>query len=116
MVIRMDEREKAAIYRFHAAFCKCLGDASRLMLITQLEDGEVSVGELSQQLGLPQASVSKHLAILREHGLVAARRQGATIFYSLSDPRICQAISILKQVQVDLLDRRHEMALRGAGL
>ena len=112
----MDEKEKAAIYRFHAEFCKCLADASRLMIITQLEAGEVSVGELAQQLGLPQASVSKHLAILREQGLVAARRQGATVFYSLSDLRICQAISLLKQVQADQLDRRRDLALRGAGL
>ena len=59
----MDEQQKAAIYRFHAEFCKCLANASRLMIITQLEGGEVSVGELSQLLGLPQASVSKHLAV-----------------------------------------------------
>ena len=112
----MDEQQKAAIYRFHAEFCKCLADASRLMIITQLEGGEVSVGELSQLLGLPQASVSKHLAILREHGLVTGRRQGASIYYSLSDPRVCEAISLLKQVQADQADRRRELALRGAEL
>ena len=59
----MDELEKAAIYRLHAEFCKTLADANRLLIINELAKGELSVGELTERLGLKQPNVSKHLAL-----------------------------------------------------
>ena len=112
----MDDSEKAAIYRFHAEFCQCLADASRLMIITELENSEISVNELAQRLDIPQASVSKHLAIMRQRGLVTTRRQGTAVFYALSDSRICQAISLMKQVQAEQADHRHDLAQRSTDL
>ncbi len=106
----MENPEKAAIYRLHAEFCKTLSDANRLLIISELSKGEVSVNELARRLELRQSNVSKHLAIMRERGLVTTRREGSTICYSLSDPRISQAISLLRDVQADQIEKQRVLA------
>ena len=106
----MEELDKAAIYRLHAQFCKTLSDANRLLIIAELAKGEVSVNELAQRLQLRQANVSKHLGLMRERGLVVARREGATIYYALSDPRIIEAIKLLKEVQADQIKKQYSLA------
>jgi len=106
----LDELDRAAIYRLHAQFCKTLSDANRLLMIAELAKGEVSVNELAQRLQLRQANVSKHLGLMRERGLVVARRDGATVYYALSDPRIIGAIKLLKEVQADQIEKQHSLA------
>ena len=106
----MEELDKAAIYRLHAQFCKTLSDANRLLMIAELAKGEVSVNELAQRLQLRQANVSKHLGLMRERGLVVARRDGATVYYALSDPRIIGAIKLLKEVQADQIEKQYSLA------
>jgi ArsR family transcriptional regulator len=53
------------------------------------------------QLDLPQANVSQHLAVLRERGLVEGRRDGQRVFYSVSSPKIIQAMDLLREVMHD---------------
>ncbi len=106
----MDELDRAAIYRLHAQFCKTLSDANRLLIIAELIKGEVSVNELAQRLQLRQANVSKHLGLMRERWLVVSRREGATVYYSLSDPRIFEAIKLLKEVQADQIEKQYSLA------
>jgi ArsR family transcriptional regulator, virulence genes transcriptional regulator len=67
---------------------KALGSTNRLMLLCQLLDGERSVGELAEALGLAQSVVSQHLSLLRRDGLVAGRRDGQSIYYAISDERV----------------------------
>ena len=56
----------------------------RLLIVCQLIEAERSVGDLAQFLGIRDSTVSQHLALLRREGLVAARREGQTIWYSIS--------------------------------
>ena len=65
-------------------FLKALAHESRLMMLCILAEGEKSVTELEQLLELRQPTVSQQLARLRAYGLVAARRDGKTIYYSLA--------------------------------
>ncbi len=66
---------------------KALSNRHRLLIICQLIDGERSVGDLAEFLGLRDSTVSQHLALLRKDGLVSARRDAQTIYYSIaSDP------------------------------
>jgi len=106
----MEELARAAIFRLHAAFCKNLADANRLLIIDVLGKGELAVGELAQQLKLSQPNVSKHLALMREHGIVVARRDGANIYYRLSDTRISEAIRLLKDIQVEQIEKQRLLA------
>jgi ArsR family transcriptional regulator, virulence genes transcriptional regulator len=106
----MDVNERMEIYRLHAEFCKTLSDANRLLIISELSRNELSVNELTQRLGLQQSSVSKHLALMRDNGLVNTRREGASIYYSLSDPRIFEAISLLRAVQSGVLEKKRKLS------
>jgi DNA-binding transcriptional ArsR family regulator len=65
-------------------FLKALAHESRLLILCSLADGEKSVGELEELLNLRQPTVSQQLARLRGDGLVATRRDGKTIYYSLA--------------------------------
>ncbi len=62
-----------------------LGDKTRLSIIALLNAGEMNVTAIRGKLKLPQSSVSHHLGLLRAGGLVAARRNGKQVFYSLAD-------------------------------
>ena len=110
MEVRMEDNDRASIYGLHASFCKTLADANRLLIINELTAGELSVGEICRRLEISQPNVSKHLAIMREHGLVETRRNGISIYYSLADSRISEAIKLLKAVQADQLERRQALA------
>jgi ArsR family transcriptional regulator, virulence genes transcriptional regulator len=83
------ELPDAAEMARHAAaateLLKALAHPARLLVMCRLVDGEASVGELQQQVGLSMSALSQHLAVLRELALVSTRRQAQTIFYSLAD-------------------------------
>jgi ArsR family transcriptional regulator, virulence genes transcriptional regulator len=78
-----------------AAYLKTLAHEGRLMILCHLGSGEKSVGELEDLLDIRQAAVSQMLARLREEGLVAPRREGKTIYYSLADDNTVQVIGLL---------------------
>lgn len=63
---------------------KALSNRHRLMIVCQLVESERSVGELAAALEIRDSTVSQHLALLRKDGIVAARRDGQTIWYSIS--------------------------------
>ncbi|KIC20305.1 ArsR/SmtB family transcription factor [Leisingera sp. ANG-Vp] len=78
-----------------AAFLKTLAHEGRLMILCHLSAGERSVSELEALLNMRQAAVSQMLARLREDGLVATRREGKTIYYSLNDGNTEEIIALL---------------------
>ncbi len=63
---------------------KALAHSSRLYIVLRLAEGEACVGDLTVEIGADISTVSKHLAILRDAGLVTDRREGQNIFYSLA--------------------------------
>jgi|SRR6516162_8186847 DNA-binding transcriptional ArsR family regulator len=77
------ERMRSAVQEA-SDLLKALANPHRLLILCQLIEQERSVGELAQFLGIRDSTVSQHLAILRRDGLVAARRDGQTIWYSVS--------------------------------
>jgi DNA-binding transcriptional ArsR family regulator len=76
-------------------FLKALANGNRLLLLCLLVEKERSVTELEQLLALRQPAVSQQLARLRLDGLVATRREGKTIFYSVADERTRAFIKLL---------------------
>ena len=85
MKIDIDVMEAAADRA--SELLKALSNRHRLLIVCQLIDGERSVGDLAEFLGLRDSTVSQHLALLRKDGLVSARRDAQTIYYSIaSDP------------------------------
>ena len=76
-------------------FLKAIGHEGRLMILCHLVTGEKSVTELEELLSARQAAVSQQLGRLRLEGLVKPRREGKTIYYSLTDDRCKQIISVV---------------------
>lgn len=99
----MDERERK-LFAMQAQLCQVLADPSRLELLHLLGDGERTVGELVAATGLRQANVSQHLALLRQRGVVNARRAGTTVYYALADREILQACAITRGVLLRQLE------------
>ena len=74
---------------------KSLSHEGRLLLLCQLADGERSVGELTEALGLRQASISQQLSRLRAEGLVTTRKEGQSVYYRLDDERAGKIIELI---------------------
>jgi DNA-binding transcriptional ArsR family regulator len=77
---------------------KALSNRHRLLIICQLVDGERSVGELAEALDLRDSTVSQHLALLRRDGLVSARRDAQSIFYSITSEPAREVLTTLYRV------------------
>ncbi len=97
------------VYKLHADVCRVLGSASRIRIIEALREGERSVGELSETLGLRQANVSQHLAVMRSKGLLKTRKVGTSIYYSVSNPKIVQACDLMRQVLLEQLKENEKL-------
>lgn len=81
-----------------AALLRMLGNEKRLMVLCQLADGELPVGEIQRRIGLSQSALSQHLALLREEGVVATRRESQTIFYHIADHNALRIIETLAEL------------------
>ena len=74
---------------------RSLSNQHRLLIVCQLIDGERSVGELVDFLGIRDTTVSQHLALLRKDGIVTTRRDGQTIYYSILSHQARQVLETL---------------------
>jgi len=81
-----------------ANLLRLLGNEKRLMVLCQLVDGELPVGELQRRIGLSQSALSQHLALLREQGVVATRREGQVIHYRIADHSAMRIIETLAEL------------------
>lgn len=81
-----------------SALLKALANSDRLLLLCQLSQGERSVSELEQLLGIQQPTLSQQLSVLRREGLVATRREGKSIHYRISSPEALAVIATLYQL------------------
>jgi DNA-binding transcriptional ArsR family regulator len=93
---RMAELQDNA--RRAAPLLKAISNPSRLVILCRLAEGERSVGELEEAVGLSQSGISQHLAVLRREHVVAARRDRQTMFYSLASADVVALMTTLHKV------------------
>lgn len=91
-------RHDDTIFKKQARVLKALANASRLKIVDRLSRGECSVGELTDLVGSDRTTVSKHLAVLRSHGIVDDRREGNVVYYTLLTPCVMNFFSCATQV------------------
>ena len=89
-----------------ADLCSALSDSTRILILYALDEKSCNVAELVEELQIPQSSTSRHLKILRDRGLVIAVRQGQNVQYRLADPRLIQALNLLRSVLRDRIVHR----------
>ena len=87
-----------------ADLIKALAHPTRLRILDLLRNGERCVCEITPALELEQPNVSQHLALLRERGIVAWRKEGINIYYKVKDPRVFEALDLLEGVFAGELD------------
>ncbi len=102
--------EHTHLYELQAAICKTFASPWRLRIVEALGDGERSVSQLVEVLGLPKSNVSQHLGIMRDKGVVEFRRGGGYVYYRLSDPRILAACRLMREVLLQRFARAAQLS------
>ena len=85
-----------ALRRFKAQVFQALAHPTRIAIVEALKDGELSAGALQDLLGVEQANLSQHLAVLRSRHVVVNRKVGNQVFYALRDPVLLEVLALLR--------------------
>jgi ArsR family transcriptional regulator len=85
-----------SLRQFKADIFQALAHPTRIAILEFLRDGELSAGALIEKLGMEQANVSQHLAVLRTKQLVSNRKVGNQVFYSVRDPIIIEVLNLMR--------------------
>lgn len=85
-----------SLRRFKADIFQALAHPTRIAILELLRDGELPAGSLIEKLGMEQANVSQHLAVLRAKQLVSNRKAGNQVFYSVRDPIIIEVLNLMR--------------------
>jgi ArsR family transcriptional regulator len=87
-----------SLRRFKSGVFQALAHPTRIAIVELLRDErEVPVSRIHERLGLEQANVSQHLAVLRSRQLVSGRKDGNQVFYSLRDPILGAVLDLMRQ-------------------
>ena len=93
-----------------AAYLRVLAEPTRLRILTLLNDGERSVGDIALGCGTSTPNASRHLALMTRHGLLARRMRGVTVLYGIADPTIyalCDLVCVNVARQLETAQRTH---------
>jgi len=94
------------VSRMEADLCFAFADPTRILILYALDEKPLNVGEIVDELQISQPSISRHLKVLRDRGLVASTRQGTNVEYRLTDKRLIQALDLLRAVLRDRIAHR----------
>lgn len=104
-IYKMETRKlEQEIILLHERICSALGDSTRILILYLLFQKDLFVNELSDELNVPQSTVSRHLKILRERNLVTTNRQGTAILYSLADKRIIRSLDLMREILAEQIN------------
>jgi len=81
-----------------ATFLKVLGNEQRLLILCNLLEAPLAVGELNERVNLSQSALSQHLAVLRDAGFVESRRESQLIYYSVKPGAVTRVMAVLQDV------------------
>jgi DNA-binding transcriptional ArsR family regulator len=109
-VREVDKALREGIDQLHAELCRCLADPRRISILYALSEGPRNVSELTEILDMNRATVSRHLKVLRDGAMVSTERDGVSIYYSLADDRVIQALDLLRGVLAEILAQRKTLA------
>ena len=102
---------RVEITQLQADMSSAFTDPTRILILYLLHEAPHNVTELASQMNIPQPTVSRHLKVLRDHGLVQTARNGVTITYSIVDDRLIQSLEILRVVLHDTLTSKANLMI-----
>lgn len=102
-------KSNKTLFELQSEVCKTLASAKRLEIISALKEGEKTVGELVEILGVPKANVSQHLAVMRNKGILNSRRDGVNIYYRIANPKVIQACMLMREVLTEQMQEKSKL-------
>jgi len=103
------------MFVLHAQLCQALANEHRLAIMYALKDGEMCVGDLAAELDSSIPNVSQHFRILKQRLLVRSRKEGQTVYYSITNPKFIQACALIRQALLEQ-HRAEGQSLLAAGI
>ena len=97
------------LYQAKAEFFKTLGHPARIRVLELLSEREHAVAELLGEVAIEATSMSQQLAVLRRSGLVVARKEGSTVYYSLTSPRVAELLTVARRILTEVLTGQIEL-------
>ena len=97
------------LYQAKAEFFKTLGHPARIRVLELLSERERAVGEMLPEVGVEATNLSQHLAVLRRAGLVTFRKEGSTVFYSLTSPQVAELLAVARRILTEVLAGQVEL-------
>src|SRR5215475_6492187 len=97
------------LYQLKAEFFKTLGHPARIRVLELLSEREHAVAEMLPQVGIEAAHLSQQLAVLRRAGLVLSRKEGSTVYYSLTSPYIAELLAVARAILTGVLSGQVEL-------
>ncbi len=97
------------LYQLKAEFFKTLGHPARIRVLELLSEREHAVSEMLPEVGIEAANLSQQLAVLRRAGLVATRKEGSTVFYSLTSPQVAELLKVARTILTTVLSGQVEL-------
>ena len=98
------------IEMLHKNICQALADPTRILILYRLKEKPLCVNELVEAMQLPQSTISRHLAVLRDKNLVKTERDGSAIYYELAEPRMIEVLDVMRSIMASQLAISVEIA------
>ena len=86
------------IYAYHAEMCQVFSHPKRLEVINILRDGEMTVSELAQRLGLTVGNLSQHLSMMKERHILLSRKEGNMVYYRIMNPKLIRCFDMMREM------------------
>ena len=86
-----------SLRQFKAEMFQALGNSTRIAIVDELRNGELTVGVLAERLEAEQSNISQHLAVLRARQIVSTRKVGNQVFYSVRDPLLWKVLDLMRR-------------------
>jgi DNA-binding transcriptional ArsR family regulator len=98
-----------SLRQFKAEIFQALGHPTRVAIVEYLREGEISVSQLCERVGIEQANASQHLAVLRSKHIVETRKEGNQIFYRLRSPLVGDMLEMMRKYFFDHMNQAMEV-------
>ncbi|MBN4061929.1 MAG: ArsR family transcriptional regulator [Flavobacteriales bacterium] len=97
------------IYQLHADVCKALAHAIRIEIIDMLGESELGFREISEKTSVAKSSLSQHLSVMVEKGILTQRKEGLNSYFKLSTPKVAEACQLMREVLIERLEKTQDL-------
>jgi len=97
------------INQLHANICSAISEPNRILLLYAIDEKDRNVNTLADIVDISQSAASRHLKVLKERGLILAKKEGPQVIYTLADDRIIKALNMLRELMLDNLAQRADL-------